>query len=330
MEIIRELLKRASVYIKNHGGKAYLRIKVATATSREEAEKTAEMLRDLGFNPSIDPVAGKYYYVYLARMEEVRKVIEELIGVDKLRPDALEVYARRYADPKLKGLKYRLNEVLEDPGRRPVLYYLLGALVGDGYAAGCRVTLGVKDKAFAEKVADAARSLGLNAWTSGPDERGCYKVVIYSKHLVILRQRLLDNPEELLKLDAASFWKFLEGFYEADGSLRLTDDEEGGRRYFEVRIRQVKHRQLLDVLREKLRELGVRATVSHSPQASELRIKNKHGIYKLFTNINPVIKNPKTGALSAKLRHGRNPEKKAKEWMKEWEKLAKEYAHKTQ
>jgi len=334
LDTIRELLKRAPVYIKDYGGKIYLRIKVATATSREEARRIAEKLRALGFNPVNDPVAGRYYYVYLTRMEEVKKVVEELIGVDKLRPEALEVYARKYADPELKGVRYRLDEALEDPHRRPALYYLLGALVGDGCAAGCRVALKVKDEAFAEKVASAARGLDLNAWTSGPDKRGCFHVVIYSKHLAILRQRLLNNPQQLLQLDAASFWKFLEGFYEADGSLRLTEGKRSSRRYFEVRIRQVKHRHLLDALREKLRELGVRATVSHGPRASELRIKNKHGIYKLFTNIDPVIKNPRTGALSAKLeahakREGRDPEKKAEEWVKEWEKLAKEYSHKT-
>lgn len=329
---IENLLERAAVYVK---GK-YLRVRVKIVRDREEALEIAQALREKGFNPVIERVGSRYYYVMLARMEDVVRVVDQYIGLERLSRRAREVYESRYRDLSLKGLKYKLTLVIEDPCKRAALFYILGALVGDGNEVSTyRVKLAVKDREFADKFEKKVREIGLHAYRprgGRPDSRGVYEVLVNSVHLCRLFRQILETPAMLLSVDPRSFWAFIEGLYEADGSLRLIRGKRTEKEYFEIRIRQVSHKELLYVLAERLRSLGINARVGkyRGEYARVLRIKGKESVYRFFQSINPVIKNPKTGKLSYKqykscLLRGIDPAVISKKWKERWEEYASEF-----
>ena len=314
LEEALRLLGEAAVYVK---GARYLRVRVAITRSLDSAEEIAAGLRELGYNPVVERCAA-HYYVYITRMEEVREVIEKYLSLERLGPNARRIYEEYYTDMDAKGLRYRLSSVLRNSDRRPILYYVLGVLVGHGIRSGrYKVAVKVRERRVVEKVDKALRSLGLR-----PSYHSYgYREFMYvsSAQLRELYEEILENPSTIVELSEMEFWKFLEGLYETSGSLRLVRGRRTRRSYFEVRIKIVRHSEILRAVSEKLALLGVRASL----RGTTLTVKETESIYKLFRNMDPVVKNPKTGVLSEKhvkhlLRRGVDPEALSSVWRQRW------------
>jgi len=327
------ILSKATVYKKlKKGGKiAYLHVRVATGTSKKELAQLQKMLESHGFHPNIMKVGTKYYILQLSRKKEVKQTIESYIGIENLPPEHRKIYETWYKDPSLWGLRYNLTPILKDPEKKTTLYYLLGALTGDGYQfSQHRLALAVVDKPLAEKFAEKVKEIGLypEKYVEKRPERTIYHVIVGSTHLIRLFNELKNNPQQLEELPEKHFWAYFEGLYETDGSLRLIDNR------FEVRIRLRKPPgpKILEHLEKRLLKMGLSATRNPYKKgyAYVLRIKEMKSIIILFTNIDPIIKNPKTGTLSTKIikhakKRGINPQTISQQWRKRWQEYLQKY-----
>ena len=182
-------------------------------------------------------------------------------------------------------------------------------------------------KKFGEKV----KEIGLSPekYVEKRPERTIYHVIVGSTHLIRLFNELKNNPQQLEELPEKHFWAYFEGLYETDGSLRLVDN------YFEARIklRKPPGPQILKHIQKRLQKLGIKANYNPYKKgyAYELQIKEMKSIIILFTNIDPIIKNPKTGTLSTKIikhakKRGINPQTISQQWRKRWQEYLQKYS----
>lgn len=330
-EELKRILKQAAVCKKaKKGGKvSYLYIRVASGATKEELSKIRETLEKYGLHPTITKGGGRYYLL-ISRKNEVKKIIEEHIGVQNLPPQHRETYEKHYKNPSQWGLKYDLTTALKNPEKAKTIYYLLGTLAGHGcYRSQYSISIRVMDKPLQQKIIQKAKSLGLNPNLQPKDpNRLIYHVIINSVHLIRLHQEIQQNPAKLETIPEDLFWAYFEGLYETDGSLRLNNN------YFEARIRVQKQPgpQILSHIQKRLLKMGIKA--SYNPYkkgyAYELQIKESKSIVRLFKKIDPIIKNPKTGVLSLKqirqaLKNGINPETISQQWRKRWKEYLEKY-----
>ena len=333
---VEDILKRATVYRKKIKNRVYLYVKLGCSRDPSEFAPLIAELKRLGFTPQVMRIGEHYYYLLLHRLGDVKRVIENYIGVENLPPTCREIYEEKYAKEEVWGLKYNLTSVLRSEGKRPILYYVLGALFGDGYIISKhKICLAVKDLELVEKFEDRVSAIGLHSFRETVKQDGgehYYRVIVASTHLILLYKSLGRRVERLAEIDEKSFWKFVEGLYETDGSLRLKRSRSR-KKYFEVRIKLSKDPgpQLLKVVGDRLKKLGlvVKVKPRDKGRSHVLRIKEKQSIVKFFTHIDPVIKNPKTGKLSIKIRkackrRGVDPEELSKEWVKRWKEYIEE------
>jgi len=84
--------------------------------------------------------------------------------VENLPPTCREIYEEKYAKEEVWGLKYNLTSVLRSEEKRPILYYVLGALFGDEYIfSKHKICLAVKDLELVEKFEDRVSAIGLSS-----------------------------------------------------------------------------------------------------------------------------------------------------------------------
>ena len=331
-KILQEIFKNSSLLKKKQKSKTryYLWIKIKSNKDKRKLEPLAQILQKHGFQPKIRK-KDTYYQLLLTHMKDVKRAIEQYISIENLKPEHREIYDNYYREPNLWGLRYNLNPALKDPEKAKIIYYILGAIAGDGYRySEHRLAIAVVDSLLAEKLARKARKIGLHP-TEYPEkqpERTVYHVIIGSTHLIRLHQNVQANPQQLEQLPEKHFWAYLEGLYETDGSLRLIDN------HFEVRIRLRKPPgpKILEHLEKRLLKMGLSATRNPYKKgyAYVLRIKEMKSVVKLFTNIDPIIKNPKTGTLSTKIikhakKRGINPQTISQQWRKRWKEYLEKY-----
>ena len=189
----------------------------------------------------------------------------------------------------------------------PLTWYLIGVALSDGWNDIGHLRLLVKDKAFAEKFASVARAIGLHAKEPAL-RKGSWETYTCSRELSRLAKRVKENSDIIRKLPEQCFLKFLEGFYEGDGSVTV---EHGKRFVIKMEQKVGKGREkIIFAIGERLEKLGLKIKLKcyvrngYHP-ISRKRIKNvcigiyirdKFSVYMFFNLINPVIKNPRTGS----------------------------------
>jgi intein-encoded DNA endonuclease-like protein len=123
----------------------------------------------------------------------------------------------------------------------PQLAYVIGAVLGDGDIKHAKtgdyiVRVRTVDSSFAEKYYKLAKESGLNPWWCKPEKcegrfgkNPLYCIHVSSKKLFTLIARLRENPKLLVDLleNERFICNFLAGFYDAEGSMRLTKRKRG-------------------------------------------------------------------------------------------------------
>jgi len=111
------------------------------------------------------------------------------------------------------------------------LAYILGVALGDGSVTDKgkyhRITLGVKDKPFAESFVRALNGIGLyNCCVHRHPSRDMWFVDIYNRALVKRVVELRTRLGEFLETPGLQL-AFLRGFYESEGSYHKSKDKYG-------------------------------------------------------------------------------------------------------
>lgn len=195
------MLRHSSLLKKKQKSKTryYLWIKIKSSKDRRKLEPLAQILQKHGFQPKIRK-KDTYYQLLLTHVKDVKRAIEEYINIENLNPEHKEIYDNYYRDPNLWRLRYNLNPALKDPEKATIIYYILGAMAGDGYRySEHRLAIAVVDSPLAEKLARKARKIGLHP-TEYPEKqpkRTVYHVIIGSTHLIRLHQNMQANPQQL-------------------------------------------------------------------------------------------------------------------------------------
>ena len=327
---IESILRKSTVYKKKKGKTTYLHVRIASSSEKESLEKLREILVNYNLHPIIMK-SGTRYYLLITRKNEVKKIIEEHIGVQNLPPQHRETYEKHYKNPSQWGLKYDLTTALKNPEKAKTVYYLLGAIAGHSYLhSKHRIAIKVTEKQLQQKIVQKAKSLGLHPAPHPQNiEKLVQRIIIGSTHLIRLHQEIVLNPDKLETIPEYLFWAYFEGLYESRGSLRLVENQ------FEVRMRLRKPQniQILKHICIRLQKMGIKAKCCSYKEgyAYELRIKDSRSIVMLFTKIDPIIKNPKTGTLSTRIilyaqKRGINPQVISQQWRKRWKEYLEKFA----
>lgn len=215
----------------------------------------------------------------------------------------------------------------------PLTWYLIGVALSDGWIKIGQLMLLVKDKAFAEKFASVARAIGLHAKEPALRKES-WETYTCSRELSRLAKRVKENPDIIRKLPEQCFLKFLEGFYEGDGSVTI---EHGKRLIIKMEQKVGKGREkIIFVIGKGLEKLGLKIKLKcyirndqHPMNGKRIKniyvgiyIRDKFSVYTFFNLINPVIKNPRTGSPPIYLLRKR--EDTGKIWSELWKALCLE------
>jgi DNA-binding transcriptional regulator WhiA len=228
-------------------------------------------MKELYKNPCNHPCYGKHH------SEETRKKMSEAKKALNLR----------------ENLEYARIKV--DFSQKESLSYLLGALLGDGYVTRVRykvrgvpcfdyrILLRVKDKEFAEKVAEELRKVGLNPKVCRTKD-GYWKTQARSK--IFYHWFKTVNPKQFLDSEECKL-AFLTGIFDAEGyfSKNIYFSHRRGRYYIKYGISICNNdTNLIHFVKELLEELGFHPWVRGT--------RNKSGsiTYKVSLSRVPEVK----------------------------------------
>jgi intein-encoded DNA endonuclease-like protein len=272
------------------------------------------------------------YHLYW-KMKLSQKEIGEKIGcsADTVRKKLIEL---NVGTDRNRGPNSLIKELKNIP---EVIFYVAGAILGDGNFVERKskkgIEMNVTDKIFAEKVAIALRKLGSNPYVGIKIERKRkrtyygWRVAVSSVRLFQKLKEIEKNPSLILNSNAGI--KFLEGLYEAEGHCYLK--KVGRKHYFEISIKMKKRKDILYIVKQLLKNFNIRCTLhEYNDNVTRLRICSQEGVYKFFTLIDPVLKNPRKGTFSAKKENamkkiGKDVEMERKKWLREWDLLEKKF-----
>jgi len=199
------------------------------------------------------------------------------------------------------------------------LAYVLGVLYGDGWVLKYkrklnknsgwhkeghiyRIGLATIHKEFRDKFAEACSKLGYRVfkYIRKPNEKRFGKKPQYTAEFRSkvfyewFNNLTLEDLEKMLSEKESFIWKFIEGFYESEGSIIHQKHRPNS---YTITLPNT-NRELLEMICRLLKRVGVEAHINGPYEPSNvgkkklwiLAIHRKKYIIKFFKNVNPIIK----------------------------------------
>lgn len=238
-------------------------------------------------NKSLNQIASLYgvsHSTVASWMERLSIARRDLSSARKLWASSLEGRKHLRKLGMMKRKKFATSP-------SPALSYVLGSVLGDGCVwkynssgrdCRCRVTLCVKDRAFAEKFAVALKKIRFNPNICTRKD-GLHQVQATSIAFYEWYKSL--SPEQISLLIRGFEDRFVCGFYESEGSVYV----HRGR--LRVNIRN-KRKELLAIVQNALNNWGIKHQV-YGPYKNDILTLVIHGderIEKFFDIVRPCIK----------------------------------------
>jgi len=200
----------------------------------------------------------------------------------------------------------------------PTFWRMVGLLVADGDSPTtfCNtnpklIELFVKSGNLIEKLSTQVklkREKRLN-------RKRLWRVYTYGKLRETLLKAYKNITEYIPLLPEKSFWQFITGVYEGDGSITLRPGKEynNNKKFYpmmEIKFGR-KEEAIVDKILERMNKNYIKVSVTFKKNYIRFRITSIYSVIRFFKKISPVIKNPLI-VESFDITKAKNPEKVVK------------------